>query len=101
MQPIGITFLPSEQNQAEGLRRGGLEGDLGQAFKILSLRLPRILGARAPASSELLNASGAVGAKGFNPMQAVFEALLRAPSGSRSIGSLSTAGLIPKIVYGG
>lgn len=91
---IGITFIPSDENQALGPKRGNLEGDLGQAFKILSLRLPRVQGARAIAPPTLLNSPGSAGvAGGGNPQAAVFLALLHAVMGrGASPGSLQTPG---------
>lgn len=115
--PIGITFLPSEENAAQGPKRGNLEGDLGQAFKILSLRLPRVQGAKAIAPPELLNAPGASGlaapgapgapAGGFNPLSTIFETLLKSmaggggmsPQSNTSIG-LPTAPAPPRIIPG-
>lgn len=89
-QPIGVTFIPSAEQAAQGPQRGQLEGDLGQAFKILSLRLPRVLGARAVAPTQLLNGPGSAGAPpGTNPYAAVFDALLR--SRRNSGGSSASA----------
>lgn len=80
--PIGITFIPSAENQAQGPQRGQLEGDLGQAFKILSLRLPQVQGARAIAPPDLLNSAGSAGSAGsVNPMAAVFRALMHSMQG--------------------
>lgn len=86
--PIGITFLPSEENQSLGPKRGGLESDLGQAFKILSLRLPRVQGARAIAPPNLLNGPGSSGMQ--NPQAAAFEQMIRAMLGQG--GPTSSAG---------
>lgn len=83
MPPIGITFMPTADAQAEGPRRGQMEGDLQQAFKILSLNLPRVQGARALAPQRLLESPGASGFPGTNPHAAVFEALLKASAGGR------------------
>lgn len=96
-QPIGVSFIPSAQNQAQGpenLRASGGVGpggaDLAQAYKILSLRLPTVVGASAPASPSLLNSPGASGLgslpNGMNPYAAVFQALLKAMSGSEMNG---------------
>lgn len=77
--PIGISFLPTAENQAQGPSQGQLEGDLGSAFRILSLRLPRVLGAKAISSPDLLAGGNALSpGSNFNPHAAVFEALLRA-----------------------
>lgn len=98
--PIGVTFMPSADNQANGPQQGALESgagsDLAQAFKILSLHLPRVLGARAISSPGLLNGAGSTGvAGGFNPSAAVFDALIRAMTGAAAPGgpaSLSSLG---------
>jgi hypothetical protein len=83
--PIGVTFIPSADNQAMGPQRGALEGpsgNLGQAFKILNLHLPRVLGQGAPAPEGLLRSRGAEGiAGGGDPYAAVFAALLKAMAG--------------------
>src|SRR3954466_11472917 len=85
-QPIGVTFIPTEDAAAQGQKRGSLEGsggsDLAEAFKVISLHLPRFLGSRALASPGLLNGPGAAGVSGgFNPHAAVFDALLKAMNG--------------------
>lgn len=90
--PIGITFLPSAEAAANGPRQAGVEGqggsDLTQAFKILSLHLPRVLGASAIAPQRLLTSPGAAGVApagtpdgGFNPYSAVFASLLQQLTG--------------------
>src|SRR5689334_14282471 len=94
-QPLGISFIPTEENQQLGPRRGQLEGsggsDLAEAFKILNLHLPRVLGARSIAPKSTLTAPGssAVGG-GFDPASAVFEALIRSMTqgGASSLSSL-------------
>lgn len=91
--PIGISFLPSTQNQAVGPQQGQMEGDLASAFKILSLRLPRVLGAQSIAPSSLLNGQGSGGMMGgFNPYSAVFDALLKAAG--LSGGSAGAPGMV-------
>lgn len=100
--PIGISFLPSQENAEQGMQRGAMEGDLGEAFKILSLRMPRVLGARAPTARENLTSPGAGGLSavagqmagasrdghggGFNPNAALFEALIAAMLGGDTMG---------------
>lgn len=83
--PIGVSFLPSADNQAMGPQQGALEGgggDLAQAWKILSMQLPQNLGPQSIAPKRLLTAPGSAGAPGgFNPHAAVFEALLKAMAG--------------------
>ena len=86
--PIGINFMPTQDAADQGQQRGNMEGDLGEAIKILSLRAPRVLGARAPTPGGNLSGggSGALAglagnintggqAGGFNPNAALFQAL--------------------------
>jgi hypothetical protein len=89
--PIGITFIPTEENQALGPQRNALEGsggsDLAQAFKILSLRLPQVLGARAIGSPRVLSGGGSAALPpAFNPNAAVFKALINAMMGGGEYG---------------
>lgn len=87
--PIGVTFMPSPDNQALGPQNAqvnGPGGDLSEAFKILSLHLPRVLGPSALASSRLLTNKGSAGLpSGFNPMAAVFQALIQSMQGAPSM----------------
>lgn len=98
--PIGINFLPSQENQDQGMQRGAMEGDLGEALKILSLRVPRVLGARSitpgsnlgqPGVNPLAGMTGSVGGESgvYNPNSALFQALIRALLG----GGDETGGL--------
>lgn len=103
--PIGISFLPSQDNQQQGMQRGQMEGDLGEAMKILSLRMPRVVGPGAisplaglssdQAGSGSLSpfaprtAGGESG--GFNPNAALFQALVSAMLGGGG-GGLSGSG---------
>lgn len=85
-QPIGISFIPSAANQANGPMAarsdaGGGPGstDLAQAYKILSLRLPTVVGAAAPTPVTNLTSAGASSLpNGMTPHAAVFQALLKA-----------------------
>ncbi len=100
--PVGITFMPSAEAAANGPRQAGIEGtggsDLAQAFKILSLHLPRVLGASAIAPKTLLTSPGSAGVaapSGVNPYSAVFQALLQsmgAGSPDAGSGGMSTGG---------
>jgi hypothetical protein len=91
--PVGITFMPGADAQAQGpqnLADTGAGGqDLADAFKILSLRLPQTVGPRSLASQRLLTPrTGDTG--GLNPHAAVFEALLRATLGGGPAPTLPT-----------
>lgn len=94
-QPIGISFIPSAQNQANGpanLRNEGGIGaastDLADAYKILSLRLPTVVGAQAPVAPSLLTSQGSQGlANGMNPSAALFAALIKSMLGVSSASS--------------
>lgn len=109
-QPIGVSFLPSEDNQQQGLQRGAMEGDLGQALKILSLQLPTVRGARPITPWSNLGNQGAAGLQspttGFNPgsaiMEAVFKALAGLPSSQQpgAGGALPAPNIIPGINSG-
>lgn len=85
--PIGISFMPSADNQQMGGRQSGMESggsDLAQAFKILSLHLPRVLGAGALSPRKLLEGGGSGAVPGaFNPASAIFEAMLKAMNGGQ------------------
>jgi len=64
---IGISFSPGQSDQQQQQGTGGSPSGappLQQALQLLSLRLPRVLGANALAPSALLNASGASGLAG-------------------------------------
>jgi hypothetical protein len=85
---IGISFMPSAENSELGPQRGAAENpssDLAQAFKILSLHLPRNLSPHAIASQSLLGGQGSagVGAPGVNPFSQAFEAMIRAMLGQQ------------------
>jgi hypothetical protein len=98
-QPIGVTFMPSADNQQQGPQQGALNGpggDLSEAFRILGLRLPRVLGPGAISSPRLLNGPGASAfGGGVNPSAAVFEALLKAMTGGGSPMGSSYGGSVP------
>lgn len=86
--PIGISFIPSAQNAAQGAANLSLAGgggqnstDLAQAYKVLSLRLPTNVAPTAPVAPALLNSAGAAGVpnlpSGLSPYAALFQALLK------------------------
>lgn len=69
---LGISFAPTAQNAQDSQRSGALDG-IPQAIRILSLHMPRILGARALAPDALMNAPGG---NGMDPyLSALFQTL--------------------------
>ena len=54
---MGVSFAPTLDNAEDSGRVAGLEG-LPAAIKLMSLRMPRMLGARAPVASQLAHAQG-------------------------------------------
>lgn len=80
---LGITFKPTEQSGQMGPGQAAKEGGLQQAIQLLSLRYPKVGGARSPVGSPSLLAGGASAAPrmtGFNPNAAIFQALIKAYS---------------------
>jgi hypothetical protein len=82
--------MPTADAAANGPKQASLEGgtggsDLAAAFKILSLHLPRVLGAGAIAPSRLLNSPGSAGVAapaGVSPYAQAFQMLLQSMSGA-------------------
>src|SRR5690349_10818030 len=71
----GVTFAPSQENAQQGPLNAQIDG-LPAAIKILALRIPRVVGAKAPVASSLLNAPGA---QGIDPIaSAVLATMARA-----------------------
>lgn len=73
---MGVSFVPSGQGDPMNRQQQGQAPGappLQQAIQMLSLRLPRVVGANALAPGQLLNAPGGMGGSG-NPL---LEALLR------------------------
>lgn len=110
--PIGINFMPTQDAADMGQQRGNMEGDLGEAIKILSLRAPRVLGARAPTpggnmsgggSSPLAGLAGNINtggqAGGFNPNAALFQALISALMGSGGVDKPTGGGDVGNPIF--
>lgn len=103
MADIGVSFIPTQDNQQPGgNQQGELQGDLAAAYKILSLRLPSIVGAGGIAPNSLLQSQGAIGVPGaktqpggFNPYAALFEQLLKHGLGMGPSAPSSTTMPIP------
>ncbi len=76
MAGMGVSFVPGGQGDPQNRSQQGEASGaapLQQAIQMLSLRLPRVVGANAMAPGQLLNAPGGMGGSG-NPL---LEALLR------------------------
>lgn len=75
MNDYGVSFAPTRDNAAMGQRNGQLSG-VPQAIQVLSLALPRVMGARPVAPTELLTAQGG---EGIDPIAgSVLETLMKA-----------------------
>lgn len=89
--------MPSADQAAMGARQGQLEGVPEQAMKILSLRLPRVLGARSLSPSSLMTSPGSAGVpggQGLNPLAIVFRSILNSMTtgGTPPTGPINTGG---------
>jgi hypothetical protein len=74
MRDLGVSFAPTQDNAEDSRDAARTEG-LPAAIQMLSLRLPRILGARAPVASALAHAPG-FGGMGSADQQ-IFQVLQR------------------------
>ncbi len=94
--PIGVSFLPTADAAAQGPQQAGLEGDLGQAFKILALRLPQVVGPRS-ISPQVTGAGSAGLPSGTDPLAAALQALLHAMSAGTTppMGGAPPSGTAP------
>lgn len=74
---FGVNFAPTHDNSDDAARRGRLEG-IPQAIQILSMHIPRFLGAKALAPDQLLQAQGAQGMDPYAPaaLQSLLKTLL-------------------------
>lgn len=76
---FGVTFAPTADQAELAKRRQGLEG-VPQALQILSLHMPRFLGAQAPVNSALTSPNA--GAQGIDPyLSAVLASIARTLGG--------------------
>jgi hypothetical protein len=84
----GVSFAPTTEQSLAAGRQGGIEG-VPEAIRVLSLRMPRVWGARSIAPQQLLNAGGA---HGQDPVTAVVATLAQAlAGGGQSVPSTSIA----------
>jgi hypothetical protein len=91
---IGVSFLPGQQQGQAGAGTGTADPQeaVSQAIKILSLRLPRVVGANAIAPQALLTAPGAAGVNsgGMNIdrlVQMILQGLVPGGGGSQAPGA--------------
>lgn len=83
MNDFGVSFAPTRDNAAMGPRNGQLTG-VPQATQILSLALPRVIGARPVAPTELLTSQGG---QGIDPnAAALLQTILRTLRGQPQPG---------------
>ena len=84
---LGVSFAPTREQSEMGERQGGLEG-IPQAIRVLSLRLPRFMGARSP--SPLVSGQG----PGMDPyLSAVFQTLAKTLGASMQPNAMTAPGL--------
>lgn len=81
--PFGFSFAPTQDQAEDAGRRASLEG-VPQAIKMMSLRLPQILGARAPVAAELLKGQGMAGLG--EGAQALFQSLINQLGAPNAMG---------------
>lgn len=86
---LGISFAPTQQQSEMAARQGDIEG-IPEAIRVLSLRMPRWVGARAPVNSALVQPNAGAGSGGYNPyVSAVLQSI------AQQIGGMPTS--IPPI----
>ena len=69
--PIGINFVPTDEQALMGRKNMATEGGIPEAVKFISLQIPKFAGARAIAPDALLQAQPT------NPVSSVVESVLR------------------------
>src|SRR5262245_11606607 len=91
MNPLGVSFSPFSQDKGDQNAAANQTPTPQDAVKILALRLPRVVGAGAPAPQSLLGGNGAAGLGGmFGGMPGGLEEMLRrvvGPIGGRRGGT--------------
>src|SRR4051794_9328111 len=77
---FGVSFAPTQDNAQRGPMQGSLDG-IPAAIRILSLKMPRFLGAQAP-SPTIYNQ----GAQGFDPIASAVMATMARTIGTHNLG---------------
>jgi hypothetical protein len=92
---LGVSFQPGSQDfgQQEGQGRPSAGSGVQEAIRVLSLRLPRVVGAQSPASMPLLTSQGS----GGNPMidSIVNQILSRVPQQGRPQAPMQQRSAVP------
>src|SRR5262245_8106566 len=107
---IGLSFTPTAQNQAQQ-QAFGSSNPVQDAVKILSLKVPTVVGAQSLAPAGLLNAPGAGGLPGGLNLDDLLKKLFAAGGGPASLppgfggtpgitGAPSPPSLMPRITPG-
>jgi len=88
---MGISFAPTSDEQ----RKKTVGSPLQQAIQVLSLRVPKVVGAWAPIPQGLLPGSGGGGSLGNSVVQSVLASLLGAQGGQAAGQAAATGPIAP------
>jgi len=84
--PLGLSFAPGQDEMTQRQNGAGPStSPIQEAIRVLSLRMPRVLGASSPAPAALLSGPGSQGLGG-HPGNPIIEQLLRALLGGQTSG---------------
>lgn len=96
MQPIGISFAPTSDNDPRQVAGSPLQ----RAIQLISLRVPRVAGARQPIPQSIL-AGSPTARVGGSPVSAVVESVLRSLTGGQvpagAAGPITGTGEAPQL----
>src|SRR5690348_4052045 len=94
MANVGLSFSPTQSNgpNANGQDGRGTASPVMDAIKILSFRVPQILGPNAPVAPGLLGGPGGAGPSGFDNSAMVLQFLQRFFGGGTA-GNVGAAAL--------
>jgi hypothetical protein len=93
---LGITFKPSEQQGGMGTKQAAKEGGAQSAIQMLSLRYPKVSGAKSiTGDPSLLAGNGAPRVSGFNPNAAILQAMIHAFSSGGVMPSAGGSSAMP------
>lgn len=97
---IGVNFQPGGGSGGSGNRPQGGNNSVQEAIKVLSLRLPRVVGAQAVSPQALLSSPGS----GGNPrvdsvVNQVWQRLFPSPGASAETAQMPAFGMAPQSAY--